>query len=392
MNWSVLRGGQASAALAGSADFTGSNWTGGNLSTSGAYIRNKARLYGDPTRQNYTLTVNTVGQGTVTRSFTKSGYRYGQHVELTAVPAQGWVLSGWSGGGDDIGSGKLLVGMYANQNITATFILGGNILQNGDFSGGTNSWHIEGNLNINPSNAMGPVTNNQLTLTYNTPVVTGDQVGHAWLFQRDLEFKNNRRYRLSFDARSAQPREIAVTVCNNTGRAGSRYLYNPSNPGLANNRNAYPICLTNTLQSFSVEFDMTQDQTNGRVEFWYGGSAANWFLTNVRLAETGAATGAPPSPVPACGSSSLLPQVQAAGKTVWSITRTGGGLQLSGPAQSGERVSLYDVRGRLVTHAPLKSGQVFTLSKTVAPAGNYLLVVRNSSGKDVYKTRVLLVN
>jgi hypothetical protein len=68
----------------------------------------------------YTLTVNTIGQGEVTRAPSQTTYLSGTVVTLTAVPAAGWYLEQWSGDA----SGTLTqttVTMNANKAVTATF-------------------------------------------------------------------------------------------------------------------------------------------------------------------------------------------------------------------------------------------------------------------------------
>jgi uncharacterized repeat protein (TIGR02543 family) len=71
------------------------------------------------TQNEYTLTVNVVGNGSVSRS--KAGpYHYADSVQLTATPAPGWVFSGWSGGLTSIESTVVIV-MDGNKNVTATF-------------------------------------------------------------------------------------------------------------------------------------------------------------------------------------------------------------------------------------------------------------------------------
>ena len=49
------------------------------------------------TEDEYTLTVHTSGSGSVTRNPDQPTYRYGDEVQLTAVPAPGWYFTGWSG-------------------------------------------------------------------------------------------------------------------------------------------------------------------------------------------------------------------------------------------------------------------------------------------------------
>ena len=72
--------------------------------------------YHPPTK--YSLTVNTVGQGSVTPN--GGTYEAGTPVTLTATPAPGWQFDGWSG--DASGSDNpLTITMDGNKTITATF-------------------------------------------------------------------------------------------------------------------------------------------------------------------------------------------------------------------------------------------------------------------------------
>ncbi|MFC1765740.1 hypothetical protein ACFL6U_27155 [Planctomycetota bacterium] len=73
-----------------------------------------------PPSQNYTLAVNTVGSGSVTRNPTGSSYPAGTEVALVATPAAGWYFSGWSGSL----SGSVnpaTITMNGHKFVTATF-------------------------------------------------------------------------------------------------------------------------------------------------------------------------------------------------------------------------------------------------------------------------------
>ncbi len=80
-------------------------------------------------RQEYTLTVNIVGQGTVTKDPNQNMYVDGACVMLTAIPASGWSFSKWSGNHgypvEDIDEIQLPVSMSTNRTVTVTFIEGG---------------------------------------------------------------------------------------------------------------------------------------------------------------------------------------------------------------------------------------------------------------------------
>ena len=71
----------------------------------------------------YSLTINTVGSGSVAKSPNQSSYSLGASVQLTATPLAGWVFSSWSG--DLTGStnpGTVIID--TDPSVTATFVLG----------------------------------------------------------------------------------------------------------------------------------------------------------------------------------------------------------------------------------------------------------------------------
>jgi len=70
---------------------------------------------------NFTITTQTVGQGTVTLSPSKPGYTCGETVTVTAVPAAGWAFSGWSGDLTGATPSQQLT-ISRNYQVTATFV------------------------------------------------------------------------------------------------------------------------------------------------------------------------------------------------------------------------------------------------------------------------------
>ncbi|TFH13035.1 hypothetical protein E4H04_12700, partial [Candidatus Bathyarchaeota archaeon] len=68
----------------------------------------------------YTLTVNTVGSGSVSKSPNQASYASGSSVTLTATPASGYVFSGWSGALTGSTNPRSIV-MDGNKQVTATF-------------------------------------------------------------------------------------------------------------------------------------------------------------------------------------------------------------------------------------------------------------------------------
>jgi RHS repeat-associated protein/uncharacterized repeat protein (TIGR02543 family) len=70
----------------------------------------------------YTLTVNTTGSGSVTKSPSQTEYSSGTSVTLTANPSAGYAFTGWSG--DLSGStNPSSISMTANKTVAATFTL-----------------------------------------------------------------------------------------------------------------------------------------------------------------------------------------------------------------------------------------------------------------------------
>ncbi|MFZ1538728.1 MAG: hypothetical protein WAT23_15255, partial [Chromatiaceae bacterium] len=69
---------------------------------------------------NYTLTVNKLGQGTVTRNPSKATYDCNEQVTMTATPANGWSFAGWSGNLSGTQNPQNLT-MDGNKSVTANF-------------------------------------------------------------------------------------------------------------------------------------------------------------------------------------------------------------------------------------------------------------------------------
>ncbi len=69
-------------------------------------------------KNSVTLAVNVVGNGAVTQT-PNAPYAYGDVVQLTPVPAEGWEFSGWSGACS--GSGACSITLNGSQEVTATF-------------------------------------------------------------------------------------------------------------------------------------------------------------------------------------------------------------------------------------------------------------------------------
>ncbi len=112
----------------------------------------------------YTLTINIVGSGSVTKVPNQANYPTGTTVQLVATPAPGWLFSGWSG---DLGgsANPATILMNGNKVVTATFT------------------QIQYTLTINTAGS-GTVSRNpnQATYHYGDVVQLTATPGTGWLF------------------------------------------------------------------------------------------------------------------------------------------------------------------------------------------------------------------
>ncbi|WP_181456421.1 carboxypeptidase regulatory-like domain-containing protein, partial [Mesotoga sp. Brook.08.YT.4.2.5.4.] len=105
--------------LAGSRAYTVSK-EGYNNSTGNVNVESDESVDITLIRQTYTLTVNAVGEGTVTKNPDKATYTHGEVVQLTANPAENWIFAGWSG--DLNGSANPInITMNTDKTVTGNF-------------------------------------------------------------------------------------------------------------------------------------------------------------------------------------------------------------------------------------------------------------------------------
>ncbi|MCB9495986.1 MAG: carbohydrate binding domain-containing protein [Fibrobacteria bacterium] len=174
------------------------------------------------------LTVEIVGQGTVTRSLRTSLVPRGTVVTLDATPAEGWNFGGWSGDGSG-SSSSLAVTMDAPRIVQAVFLSASNLIVNGDFSDGTtgwtpSAWSEDGTAAGTPSVREGAFT---------FEVTNGGTEGwNVQIFQTAVPFVKGTTYTLSFDASASQARTINVYAnlgafdkSVSLGTASKRYSY-----------------------------------------------------------------------------------------------------------------------------------------------------------------------
>jgi uncharacterized repeat protein (TIGR02543 family) len=124
------------------------------------------------TQNQYTLTMNYVGNGFVTKLPNQATYTYGTIVNLTAQADDGWTFSGWSGDASGFDRTTSVI-MNSDATVTATFtentppqvylFLNMNPDQN------TLSLGQLASFSVNVFNQLNPLLNSTLTLTITSP-------------------------------------------------------------------------------------------------------------------------------------------------------------------------------------------------------------------------------
>jgi uncharacterized repeat protein (TIGR02543 family) len=120
--------------------FTG--WSGdlsGNTNPTTIVMNSDKTVTATFTQNQYTLTANVTGSGSVTRNPDLATYTYGTSVQLTAVPATGWHFTGWSGDLSGNTNPTTIV-MNSDKTVTATFTRNENSFQNFVISQMTIDW------------------------------------------------------------------------------------------------------------------------------------------------------------------------------------------------------------------------------------------------------------
>jgi hypothetical protein len=98
-------------------------------------------------QNNYTLTIETIGEGIVTKSPDKDYYTYGETVTLTANANPGWVFSGWGGNLSD-SENPTTITMTGNMTVIAYFTQWWN-----------SDWQYRRTITIDHTKVSGTLTN-----------------------------------------------------------------------------------------------------------------------------------------------------------------------------------------------------------------------------------------
>lgn len=299
----------------------------------------------------YSLTLSGTANGSIAASPTQpaGGYAAGTVVAVSATPNSGYQLSGWSGACS--GNGTCTIAMDANKSVGATFAPQStpptsNMLINGDFANGANSW----NLGVYGGSASGSVVGGEYATTIKT---AGSQAWHVQFTQGGVKLEQGKTYTLSFKALAAANR----TVEANIGMSASPY---------SSYMGAFGAALTTTSQTFTKTFKMTQaTTTSARVEFNSGLAATNWVLDDVKLVEAVGGSFAPRSMDP------IGPKVVVSGREIV--------FDASGFGESILELRSIDGAKNMVVWSGLAE-QTLAISTDGIPRGMWIATLRGQNG------------
>lgn len=378
-----LRLGSQNGTLVGTCDITGTGgWT--TWKTFQCDISNctgKKDLYlvfkgsGEPYRLNwwrfsrtsgYLLTIKTIGQGTVNRSPNSSNYASGTSVTLNAAPQDGWQFYGWSAQGISGNQNPLILEMTSEKSVTALFYrssTNGNLLRNADFGSGTDEW----TLNVWDGDAKGNVVNGEYRLVIDSIAERNHDIQ---LVQSGLFLEKGKTYKVAFDAYAGSNRSLEINV-GMADEPWSSFLPQPQQ-----------FNLTASKQTFSFVFIMEQaTDVNGRLDFNVGTDTSNVFIDNVSV-KIFDSTGTP-------SKKSIVPSGVKV-NCINSVLR----IRFSAPENESVFTSLYDLKGKAIKSAELKSGTdgIFCRSFNISDIseGYYILKI-NTRAKILGSSKVLLM-
>ena len=133
---------------------------------------------------------------------------------------------------------------------------------------------LRNSKNFIPELSLVAIEDNKIVLSSES---SGKENYSLQLVQAAIPLKKNNIYRLSFDARAAENRDMVINITS-PDRGYIRQLQDTT------------VDLKNEFQKYSYEFTMKDnDDANARVEFNYGNrnSLADIEITNVRLEKIG---------------------------------------------------------------------------------------------------------
>jgi hypothetical protein len=166
-------------------------------------------------------------------------------------------------------------GTVPTPSVAPTIQPDGNLIYNGNFEDGLSYWWYWVNPDSTAAANIGSVSG---VLTVD--IIDGsDARWHIQVGQNNLVFVQNKIYRLTFDGRAQNARDIQAEIGENN------FDNNLDGSPYSSYASGFPV-LSTTMQSFSIDLPMTQP-TDIRARFLFdlGSNPNDVFIDNVKLIE-----------------------------------------------------------------------------------------------------------
>ncbi|MEM4733382.1 MAG: LamG-like jellyroll fold domain-containing protein, partial [Candidatus Bathyarchaeia archaeon] len=151
----------------------------------------------------YILNIIKVGEGTIILDPLQDTYTYGQIVNLTAIPSEGWSFLGWSGDINETANPTQII-IDDNKTVTATFFLANRPPQIDSYTPTTDPAILEGDAQ-------------EFTISPSDP--DGDDLHIQWYVNDAPVGTNSTEYTFTSDYASAGTYNITVTVSDGLEQA-----------------------------------------------------------------------------------------------------------------------------------------------------------------------------
>jgi beta-glucanase (GH16 family) len=211
----------------------------------------------------FTLSVNKVGNGSVTLQPSQNKYDSGSVVKVITQPDSGYEFHGFVGA---LTSNADTITLIMNKNIksTAIFKPTHELILNGDFSSGAMFWLPIGNYG---GTGEGSVVDGEYQINVTN---AGTNDWNIQFNQEKIRIVKDAQYTLSFDAYVQSPRSISAAI-NMSVSPWVTYFKDTCS-------------LTTQKSRYSYTFQMKNEtDTNARIEFDCGVNSPTIFLDNISL-------------------------------------------------------------------------------------------------------------
>ncbi len=327
-------------------------------------------LYSEPlTGFVLTTSADDADGGTISRDPNPANGRYdeGDDVTLTAVAKEGWKFDGWSG--DATGNSESVsIKMDKDKSVTAKFILIGvgteNLVRNGNFAN-TQLWTLNTGSGYGNSSGSYEPSNEEAVITITK---TGTQVWEPQLVQTGISLKQEKKYRLTFNASAAAPREMEVLL--QSPLADLNYLDYLNAGG--------SFALTTEPEPFMFEFEMTaESDANAQLAFNVGHSTETVKISNVQLVYIAEFT---PEDEPT--NTSETPTEPDSQIRVYTQPNSIS-IAFTATSNSETELNLYSINGNLIASTKLQTiagkSYSYTFNQKKLPSGIYMVEMRSGN-------------